>query len=595
MRDLHELVRARNPSATVRWPRSTEVGRGAAAQQLLWLRKFRGVRMQSAQAYPACLSRTSTFSMPCEIQQVFLAHPAPATRRRREWPAGFNQTRSRAAFWMAFTWHTQYAHWILEHLPRMWYYLQLCRLLPQPPLIVTPRGLAPWQRTVLRTLPMLGTAAQGTAPLLPLDPPHYFSTLYVPGMPSYIGILWTPQALVIWDRVRQLAGRRGPGSVAEVQTRTPSSNGRFFSFRSVGGHSAGSARVLADLPALAAGLESLGFASLALEELSMAQKLDALRSATLLVVECGSALANGMFLPRGLTLIALCMRQHTSAQGCYSQLLASRFTAAAVHTLRVGEPVDSNRVQPTYSAYRNTKNNVQTHAAWTVSVPHALAAIAALSVGVTSHDSRSVRLEGGEGGLPAQMGQRRLPSSLPSQLALGWPSLSSIHKVCGERGAVAQAQRAMTAAKVERHQATPLRPPHSEWWRSPEEVSATTGEVRSRVFTLLPCPGDTARPSQWASPSCFELRTRRRPPQLPNAHMGAPHLEWRPCELPSHCTKWRWCLKKDIHGHNVLNDENGTLDRNVDCERPLPTPEPHTHNRRAQQEPVRDVKQRETM
>ena len=72
---------------------------------------------------------------------------------------------------MAFAWHTQYAHWMLEHLPRMWYYLQLCRLLPQPPVLITPRGLAPWQRMVLRMLPTLGTPSHSPPQLLPLDPP----------------------------------------------------------------------------------------------------------------------------------------------------------------------------------------------------------------------------------------------------------------------------------------------------------------------------------------------------------------------------------------------------------------------------------------
>ena len=35
---------------------------------------------------------------------------------------------------MAFDWSTQFAHWMLEHVPRVFYLLELCRVLPQPPL-----------------------------------------------------------------------------------------------------------------------------------------------------------------------------------------------------------------------------------------------------------------------------------------------------------------------------------------------------------------------------------------------------------------------------------------------------------------------------
>ena len=57
--------------------------------------------------------------------------------------------------------------------------------------------------------------------------------------------------------------------------------------------------------------------------------------------ECGSALANFMLMPRGLTLVALCMINHTSSRGCYPQMLATHYTAASVHTLRIGVPVNA--------------------------------------------------------------------------------------------------------------------------------------------------------------------------------------------------------------------------------------------------------------
>ena len=39
-----------------------------------------------------------------------------------------------------------------------------------------------------------------------------------------------------------------------------------------------------------------------------------------LVLECGSALANFPLLPRGATLLLLCMRDHSTSKGCYMQL-----------------------------------------------------------------------------------------------------------------------------------------------------------------------------------------------------------------------------------------------------------------------------------
>lgn len=47
---------------------------------------------------------------------------------------------------------------------------------------------------------------------------------------------------------------------------------------------------------------------------TIAQKWHALRYAKSLVLECGSALANAMFLPKGAALTVLCMRDHTSSR-----------------------------------------------------------------------------------------------------------------------------------------------------------------------------------------------------------------------------------------------------------------------------------------
>ena len=98
-------------------------------------------------------------------------------------------------------------------------------------------------------------------------------------MLSHIGLLWTPQALLLWDRARRVAARPSlpPAEGAAAL--------RLFSLRRGGGRSAGGARALADQPALAKGLGALGFLAVGLDELSLAQKLATLSRAESLVLE----------------------------------------------------------------------------------------------------------------------------------------------------------------------------------------------------------------------------------------------------------------------------------------------------------------------
>jgi hypothetical protein len=534
---ISDLVRSTSGSTIAHWPpdvRRRQIS--GLGTQLLWVRKFVHVQLWSSAAFPSCIERIDTLARPCEIPQQYLLRPVPQGHARSSHvrPQSLNLTRTRSAFWMAFEWSRQYAHWVLEHLPRLWYYLQLCQLLPNaPPVIITPAGQSGWQAAVMRALPTMATArGSRSAQLLALDPPQHFSSLYVPGMLSHIGILWTPQALLIWDSVRQLAARRvppPPPTTGASGHRRGARGGaaRLYSLRTSGGRSAGGARILADWPALTAGLRAAGFSPVRLDGMSLAQKLAALSRAESLVVECGSSLANAMLLPRGLQLVVLCMREHTSSAGCYGQLLASRFTGAAVHTLRVGEPLDRPDALRGRISSLNVRNNVQPHAAWTLDVPHALHAITALL-----GDSSAVA---------------------PPAGATRWP----VPRGC-ERG--------------RRHASNEPRPDLGraalpEWWRAPEEAWRPQPDVartivRSRVFSLVPCTE-----AHWAMPRCWELRRARQRP----AESSGGGLEWRECPLSTHCPRWRWCVgqRTDTTLNRSDNHRSGAgvlQDRFVDCE-----------------------------
>ena len=157
---LRDLIRSQLASSVVRWPKVS--GPDGVRQQLFWLRKFRGVHMTGRHAFPACLSRSSTLSGPCDIPFEHLLQPPPAD--------GKNRTRSRPVFWMAFAWSQQYAHWTLEHLPRLWYFLQLGRLLQRPPVLLVPRSLASWQQALLESITASHTTPLSKATILSLAP-----------------------------------------------------------------------------------------------------------------------------------------------------------------------------------------------------------------------------------------------------------------------------------------------------------------------------------------------------------------------------------------------------------------------------------------
>eukprot|EP00327_Prymnesium_parvum_P022641 CAMPEP_0113232036 /NCGR_PEP_ID=MMETSP0008_2-20120614/1742_1 /TAXON_ID=97485 /ORGANISM="Prymnesium parvum" /LENGTH=177 /DNA_ID=CAMNT_0000078737 /DNA_START=24 /DNA_END=557 /DNA_ORIENTATION=+ /assembly_acc=CAM_ASM_000153 len=136
--------------------------------------------------------------------------------------------------------------------------------------------------------------------------------------------------------------------------------GMWYSFRTVSERGPGSGRLLIDAEVLGEKLNQQGFRPLNLADLTIQQKYRAFERARVLVVECGSAMANFMLMPRGLVLIALCMVNHTSSRGCFSQVLATHYTAAAVHTLKIGVPVNATE----YATNRalGGKNNVQVRA-----------------------------------------------------------------------------------------------------------------------------------------------------------------------------------------------------------------------------------------
>ena len=559
VRDLAELVRSTASASLLHLPLVDDKPSSGVVRQLFWLRKFRGVRMASAAAFPSCNRRSDTLSAPCDIPSACLLHHAPSIGRGRHAPAGLNLTRGRAAFWMGFAWHSQYAHWTLEHLPRMWYHLELSRTLSRPPVLVVPKSTAPWQLAVLRAIStpnaemMMDAGGKPSQqrrgpPVLLLSPPHYFSTLYVPGMLAHIGVIWAPQAVQTWERLRALVAssavprmgalglrsmgaaatqlllnggaNRFGGSSAVSASRSAATTQRLFSLREAGGQSAGGARVLSNQQAIAAGLRALGFSSLHLDGLSLAQKLSAMQGATDVLFECGSSLANAMLLPAGARLILLCMRDHTSSRGCYMQLLASRFTNAPVITLRAGEQLPAST--PVLATRVNKRNNVQPHAAWTMQTAPTLQAVASLA-GLQPPGNRNK--DGGDD--------------------VSWPPLPAC--------ALASTHTTPPAGPTPGPQ--PLSAPASQWWRAPEESFQPAPHLspfrRSRVFALAPCASVA-----WDAPRCWELvksRHRTKPGMRRT-------LEWRACALEAHCTRWRWCVR--------LRDGNDTsaADKYVNCE-----------------------------
>ena len=273
----------------------------------------------------------------------------------------------------------------------------------------------------------------------------------------------------------------------------------------------------ADRAALARRLTAMGFRSLQLDRMSLGQKAAALSRAATLVLECGSSLANAMLLPRGTTLILLCMREHTSSAGCFGQMLASRFTRAAVVTLRVGEPViDPTTGRAPRQSKINLQHNVLPHSPW--------------SVGDVTQTIRVIA-----GLMRTSDGIRR-------------PAIPAVPRC--DAGKVLPTPRPLTPME------TAPSPVRADWWKHPEEAffpsspRALTPIRRSRIFALSPCDDEL--------PRCWEL-----------AQTGAT-LRWRVCpSLHAHCTRWRWCTSPRPNWTAPASDgaaRDEDLDRNIDCE-----------------------------
>lgn len=157
---IRDLIRSRLASSIVRWPKVS--GPDGMRQQLFWLRKFRGVSITGPHTFPACFTRSSTLSGPCDIPYTQLLQSPPEHMR--------NSTHRSPVFWLSFAWSSQYAHWTLEHLPRMWYFLQLGRLLQRSPTLLVPASILPWQFELLSAIPTTHPAPLPRPALLRLTP-----------------------------------------------------------------------------------------------------------------------------------------------------------------------------------------------------------------------------------------------------------------------------------------------------------------------------------------------------------------------------------------------------------------------------------------
>ncbi|KAL1507221.1 hypothetical protein AB1Y20_008070 [Prymnesium parvum] len=548
---LRDLIRSQSAASIVRWPKLAQPN--SLRRQLFWLRKFRGVSLLGGRTFPACFSRASTLALPCDIPSSQLLQTPP--------PYAKNRTHTRPVFWLVFAWSSQYAHWTLEHLPRLWYFLQLTRLLQRPPWVLVPPAMAPWQRAIIEAIPTTHPKPLARASILPLAPPQFFSTLYVPGMPAHVQLLWTTQATLIWDRMRQLAARphgfypgrraahyehRGGAADRTHAADDRDEEGMWYSFRTVSERGPGSGRLLIDAEVLGEKLNQQGFRPLNLADLTIQQKYRAFERARVLVVECGSAMANFMLMPRGLVLIALCMVNHTSSRGCFSQVLATHYTAAAVHTLKIGVPVNATE----YATNRalGGKNNVQAHTRWTVDVSLALPLILSLCVG-------AVRTERAEAWRDAYS---QLPGWLPSDAC----RMSILPRACdgssSPRLSKPKGSRSWSSnAKTEKRGMPGV------------GASESTDDVpwagsSGAVFTLL-----RSSNNQW-HPTCLEVVTAPSSTEIATygrqergaARQGA--TVWAPCRrLLDYCEAWRWCVKQHVAGST-----NGDLREN--CWRQTP-------------------------
>ena len=224
-------------------------------------------------------------------------------------------------------------------------------------------------------------------------------------------------------------------------------------------------------------------------------------------------------------------------------MIASRFTRAAVHTLRIGEVSRSSKLPQTKNGLNN-EHNVQPHGPWSLSPFHTAEAIAFLT----------------------GAGQSTARASLHGRNPHAWPPLPPVSQLCPA-----------SASSLPGTGSSPHDGLDPDWWNFPEEMPSFGSRgriVRSRIFSLLP-PCATGG-SHWSAPICIELRSLGA-----QQNESMPSLEWRQCALSTHCTKWRWCvsmrrdqssslqaLKQFNHTDAALNGRfpRQTPDRHVNCE-----------------------------
>ena len=196
----------------------------------------------------------------------------------------------------------------------------------------------------------------------------------------------------------------------------------------------------------------------------------------------------GAFLSRQVTvagtrLVPRLTPRRGSRQGCYMQLLAGRYGAAAVHMLRVGEPVDAAR----YASQRALagRNNVQQHAEWSLRLPEVLQAVRRLS-GLEARDT--AQGAAAHGAAPGAKGRCvALPSLSASSagaggVAGGWPA---------------------------------------SW----------LGDARDNR-------------SAYRRPALFSLRFCGEGWWAPRCEQQAARGGWEPCDAAAQCERWRWCVRE---------------------------------------------------